>query len=83
MKLTDFKILTFDLLRHPDRLGERHGRRTGAADGARRTAAEPATRSWRRMPATESAQQRWTPARRYSDLLAIVYKRLAEEWAWR
>jgi 2-haloalkanoic acid dehalogenase type II len=28
----------------------------------------------------ESAQQRWTPARRYRDLLAIVYKRLAEEW---
>jgi len=28
----------------------------------------------------ESAQQHWTPAMRYSDLLAIVYKRLAEEW---
>ena len=28
----------------------------------------------------ESSQQRWTPARRYSELLAIVYKRLAEEW---
>ena len=28
----------------------------------------------------ESAQQRWTPARRYRDLLAVVYKRLAEEW---
>ncbi|CAN5285989.1 HAD-IA family hydrolase [soil metagenome] len=29
----------------------------------------------------ESTQQRYTPARRYSDLLAIVYKRLAEEWS--
>ncbi len=28
----------------------------------------------------ESTQQRWTPACRYSELLAIVYKRLAEEW---
>lgn len=28
----------------------------------------------------ESSQQVWTPAKRYSDLLAVVYKRLAEEW---
>ncbi len=28
----------------------------------------------------ESSQQRFTPARRYRDLLPIVYKRLAEEW---
>lgn len=28
----------------------------------------------------ESAQQRWTPAMRYSELLSIVYKRIAEEW---
>jgi 2-haloacid dehalogenase len=28
----------------------------------------------------ESAQQRWTPMRRYPELLAVVYKRLAEEW---
>jgi 2-haloalkanoic acid dehalogenase type II len=28
----------------------------------------------------ESSQQTWTPAKRYSDLLAVVYKRLAEEW---
>jgi 2-haloalkanoic acid dehalogenase type II len=28
----------------------------------------------------ESAQQRYTPARPYRDLLPIVYKRLAEEW---
>ena len=28
----------------------------------------------------ESSQQRQTPAKRYSDLLAIVYRRLAEEW---
>ncbi|MCL4765197.1 MAG: haloacid dehalogenase type II [Hyphomicrobiaceae bacterium] len=28
----------------------------------------------------ESAQQAATPAKRYSELLAVVYKRLAEEW---
>lgn len=28
----------------------------------------------------ESTQQRWTPQKRYSELLAIVYKRIAEEW---
>ena len=28
----------------------------------------------------ESASQRYTPAKRYSELLAVVYKRLAEEW---
>jgi 2-haloacid dehalogenase len=28
----------------------------------------------------ESSQQRYTPAKRYRDLLAVVYKRLAEEW---
>ncbi|WP_321946373.1 haloacid dehalogenase type II [Paraburkholderia sp. J10-1] len=28
----------------------------------------------------ESSQQRYTPARRYQELLSIVYKRLAEEW---
>jgi 2-haloacid dehalogenase len=28
----------------------------------------------------ESSQQRYTPAKRYRDLLPIVYKRLAEEW---
>ncbi|KAB2847442.1 MAG: haloacid dehalogenase, partial [Hyphomicrobiaceae bacterium] len=28
----------------------------------------------------ESATQRYTPAKRYADLLGVVYKRLAEEW---
>lgn len=28
----------------------------------------------------ESTTQRWTPAKCYSDLLAVVYRRLAEEW---
>lgn len=28
----------------------------------------------------ESTLQRWTPGKRYRDLLAVVYRRLAEEW---
>lgn len=28
----------------------------------------------------ESTQQSWTPAKKYSHLLAVVYRRLAEEW---
>jgi len=28
----------------------------------------------------ESTSQRWTPSKTYSDLLATVYRRLAEEW---
>lgn len=28
----------------------------------------------------ESTTQRWTPSKTYSDLLAVVYRRLAEEW---
>jgi putative hydrolase of the HAD superfamily len=31
----------------------------------------------------ESSQQRYTPAKRYRELLPIVYKRLAEEWGIR
>ena len=29
----------------------------------------------------ESTSQRWTPSMKYVDLLAVVYRRLAEEWA--
>ena len=28
----------------------------------------------------ESTTQRWTPAKTYSELLGVVYRRLAEEW---
>ncbi len=31
----------------------------------------------------ESTQQRWTPSMRYRDVLAVVYKRIAEEWGLR
>lgn len=78
-KLTDFDALTFDcygtlidwesgmvtgLKPLTDRLGDKCNR-----DGILEAHARH-----------ESSQQAQTPAMKYSDLLAIVYRRLAEEW---
>lgn len=79
MKLTDFKALTFDcygtlidwesgMIEGLKPLTERAGRRLSRDDILEAHARH------------ESSQQNWTPARRYRDLLSIVYKRLAEEW---
>ncbi|OBQ85678.1 haloacid dehalogenase type II [Mesorhizobium sp. WSM3873] len=79
MKLTDFKALTFDcygtlidwesgMIEGLKPLTERAGRRL-----SRDEILEAHARH-------ESSQQKWTPAKRYRDLLPIVYKRLAEEW---
>ena len=79
MKLTDYKALTFDCY------GTLIDWESGMIAGL-----QPLT-SRLKTPLSrdeilqahahhESTQQRWTPAYRYSDLLAIVYKRLAEEW---
>ena len=79
MKLTDFKALTFDCY------GTLIDWETGMAN-----ALQPLT-SRARTPLSrdtileaharhESAQQGYTPAMKYSDLLAVVCKRLAEEW---
>jgi len=79
VKLTDFQALTFDVygtlidwetgmvnnLRPlSDRAGSRIGRNEILEAHARH----------------ESTQQRYTPARNYQELLATVYRRLAEEW---
>ncbi|RAZ87079.1 haloacid dehalogenase type II [Mesorhizobium hawassense] len=79
MKLTDFKALTFDcygtlidwesgMIEGLKPLIERAGR-----DLSRNEILEAHARH-------ESSQQKWTPQKRYSDLLSTVYKRLAEEW---
>ena len=79
MRLTDFKVLTFDCY------GTLIDWETGIINGLKpltRKAGEGLTRD-RILEAHarhESAQQRYTPAMRYSELLAVVYKRLAEEW---
>lgn len=79
MKLTDFKALTFDVY------GTLIDWETGMV-----TALKPLTDKIGRELTRdeileahayhESTTQRWTPAKKYSDLLAVVYRRLAEEW---
>jgi len=86
MRLTDFKALTFDCY------GTLIDWESGMIQGL-----EPLTGMLEPAPSRdaileaharhESAQQSQTPAKRYQDLLPIVYRRLAEEWglpvAWR
>ena len=79
MKLSDFKALTFDCY------GTLIDWESGMVAGLKPlTDQVPGTLSRDEILEAhafhESTQQRWTPAYRYSDLLAIVYKRLAEEW---
>ncbi|WP_119461407.1 haloacid dehalogenase type II [Rhodospirillaceae bacterium SYSU D60014] len=83
MKLTDFKVLTFDcygtLIDWESGMVEALVPLTRRVEGSR---GRPLSRDeiLEAHARHESAQQRWTPTRRYSDLLAVVYKRLAEEW---
>ena len=80
MKLTDFKALTFDCY------GTLIDWESGMIDGLR-PLTERAARTLNRNDILEaharheSSQQKWTPGKRYRDLLAIVYNRLAEEWS--
>jgi len=79
MKLSNFKALTFDCY------GTLIDWESGMVSGLK-----PLTAKVRRPLSRdeilaaharhESSQQHETPAKRYSELLAVVYKRLAEEW---
>ncbi|OED42003.1 haloacid dehalogenase, type II [Chromatiales bacterium (ex Bugula neritina AB1)] len=79
MKLTDFKALTFDCY------GTLIDWESGMVSGLKPLTQQlqaPLTRDQilEAHARHESSQQRWTPGKRYSELLAIVYKRLADEW---
>ena len=79
MKLTDFDTLTFDCY------GTLIDWETGIFQGLRpllERVKQPLTRDQvlEAHARHESSQQKYTPAKRYQDLLPIVYKRLAEEW---
>lgn len=79
MKLSDFKALTFDVY------GTLIDWETGMFNGLKPLTDQlkkPLTRDevLEAHARHESSQQRYTPAMRYQDLLAIVYRRLAEEW---
>lgn len=79
MRLTDYKVLTFDCY------GTLIDWESGMVE-----ALQPLTRQVKPELARdrileaharhESSQQRYTPTMRYRHLLAVVYKRLAEEW---
>jgi 2-haloacid dehalogenase len=79
MKLSDFKVLTFDCYGTLidwesgifNALGPLH--KKGASDKTRDQVLENYAQH-------ESAQQEATPAMVYSQLLSVVYKRLAREW---
>ena len=79
MKLTDFKLLSLDcygtLIDWETGLGE-------ALAPLVERAAAPLSRG-RMLQAYarhESSEQRRTPSRRYSELLSLVFRRLADEW---
>jgi putative hydrolase of the HAD superfamily len=79
MKLTDFKVLTFDC--YGTLIDWESGMAEGLVPLTSRVARELSRNEILEAHARhESTQQSWTPAKRYSELLAIVYKRLAEEW---
>jgi 2-haloacid dehalogenase len=79
MRLTDFDTLTFDCY---GTLIDWESGMIAALKSLIGRAARPLTRDQilEAHARHESSQQRYTPARLYRDLLAIVYKRLAEEW---
>lgn len=79
MKLTDFKALTFDVY------GTLIDWESGMIGGLK-PLTDKVNQSLSRDDILEahahheSTTQRWTPSKKYSDLLATVYRRLAEEW---
>jgi 2-haloacid dehalogenase len=79
MKLTDFNTLTFDC--YGTLIDWESGIFAGLKTLIERV--QPALTRDQVLEAHarhESSQQKYTPAKRYQDLLPIVYKRLAEEW---
>src|SRR5512147_1549320 len=76
MRLTDFKALTFDCYGTliDWETGMMRGLSGLAAKSGRNLARDRILEAHARH---ESAQQRQTPAKRYSEILSIVYKRLA------
>ena len=79
MNLTDFKVLTFDcygtLIDWESGMLAELAPLTAGLD--RELTRNEILRAHARH---EASQQRQTPAKRYQELLAIVYRRLAEEW---
>ncbi len=79
MRLTDFNTLTFDCY---GTLIDWESGMVEALKPLTDRVKTPLTRNavLEAHARHESSQQLYTPAKRYSELLAVVYKRLAEEW---
>ncbi|MEM6678010.1 MAG: haloacid dehalogenase type II [Pseudomonadota bacterium] len=79
MKLTDFKALTFDV--YGTLIDWESGMVTGLKPLTDKLSRQLSRDEILEAHAYhESTTQRWTPAKKYSELLAVVYRRLAEEW---
>jgi putative hydrolase of the HAD superfamily len=79
LKLTDFKVLTFDC--YGTLINWESGMLAGLAPLTGRMKRKLTRDQILEAHARhESSQQAQTPSKRYSELLAVVYKRLAEEW---
>jgi len=78
MKLSDYKALTFDVY------GTLIDWETGMVNGLKplsdRRGGVDRNELLEAHAYHESTSQRWTPAKKYSDILATVYKRIAQEW---
>ena len=79
MRLSDFKVLTFDCY------GTLIDWETGMITALKPLTSKlapplPRNAILEAHARAEAMQQRFTPAKTYRDLLAVVYKRLAEEW---
>jgi len=78
MKLTDYKALTFDV--YGTLIDWESGMVAGLKPLTDRVGGLSRDDILEAHAFHESTTQRQTPAKIYSDLLAVVYKRLAEEW---
>jgi len=79
MKLSDFKVLTFDC--YGTLIDWESGMVAALKSLTGRISTYPSRDEVLEAHARhESAQQLQTPAMKYSELLAVVYRRLAEEW---
>lgn len=79
MKLTDFKALTFDV--YGTLIDWESGMVTALMPLTDRVSRNLSRDEILEAHAYyESTTQRWTPFKTYSELLAVVYRRLAEEW---
>ena len=79
MRLSDFKALTFDC--YGTLIDWESGMIAALRPLTSKVTPAPARNAILEAHARhKSTQQRFTPAKIYRDLLAVVYKRLAEEW---